>query len=91
MGGYPQEVGTELHADWIRNIQGKTGVEHMPPPKGILKNPNYELTPEKIKKAAEKLRAEIKEREDVFAAVERRKRALAAEPKKMLSGRRYAV
>ncbi|CDJ30597.1 uncharacterized protein EMH_0080560 [Eimeria mitis] len=66
-------------------------VEHMPPPRGIRSNPNYNITAEKLAAAAAKLHMPLQQDQQSFAALEGRRRALALEPERLLGGGRYAV
>lgn len=62
----------------------------VPTPKGARRNPNYEVTPEQIKRAAAKLKMETAaDTAAILAGVERRRRAV--EPARVLGGGRYAV
>ncbi|KAL8424775.1 hypothetical protein Efla_001364 [Eimeria flavescens] len=88
------EVDSELRVGWggMAPTQRKGAPhEHTPAPKGIRDNPNYKLTPDKLRKAAEKLHMPIasEEPEDLLAGTERRRRTV--EPSRVLGGGRYAV
>ncbi|OEH79410.1 elongation factor [Cyclospora cayetanensis] len=85
------EARQELLSDWDFNTKGSSAVEHMPPPRGVRKNPNYELSSEKLQKAKDKLLQKNAGSEEDFSHVERRKRSSVVEPVRVLGGGRYAV
>ncbi|KAL8450038.1 hypothetical protein Emag_003462 [Eimeria magna] len=85
-----QEVNNEMRAGWGQCARSSLLAESTPTPKGVRDNPNYKLTPEKLRKAAAKLKVEIaQDTQDILAAAERRRRAV--EPSRLLGGGRYAV
>ncbi|CDJ42875.1 hypothetical protein, conserved [Eimeria tenella] len=87
------EVMQELLGPCGGSSSSSKPLQHMPPPKGVRSNPNYLLTPEKIQRAAAKLHVDVAAAAaaDPFAPIERRRRALPAEPTRILGGGRYAV
>ena len=89
---YPQEVNNELQSAFGGGSRRLAAVQHMPPPRGVRTNPNYEVTAEKLKKAAEKLHVPLPAAEEQsFAALQRRRRPVSTEPTRTLGGGRYVI
>ncbi|KAL8272466.1 hypothetical protein Esti_003589 [Eimeria stiedai] len=85
-----QEVNNEMRLGWGQCARSSLLAEGTSTPKGVRDNPNYKVTPEKLRNAAAKLKVEIEQdNQDILAAAERRRRTV--EPLRLLGGGRYAV